>query len=258
MVIFENIWKFLANYWEAFIAISSLIAMITLGMISFRVQMKNYQKNLTRLIKRDNRRFKKKVLGTGIKSDSIIFKSYIRAKMIFILNDEGENVKSQNYYVSFRNYKLIKLIFRSINHHLKKFNYILKLIKKYRITLKNIEINKKSKLPESFELYPDLPENKNLVTTGNKAYYLNSIYDAEGNLMVQNQVTEETIWGQYKFFLNHDRDDMIITVVIKTNKIKDVSHLATKDQKIFFSVNTAEKKRTIKATFKNMRKYNYL
>jgi len=76
--------------------------------------------------------------------------------------------------------------------------------------------------------------------------------------MVQNQVTEETIWGQYKFFLNYDRDDMIITVVIKTNKIKDVSHLATKDQKIFFSVNTAEKKRTIKATFKNMKKYNYL
>ncbi|ALA97853.1 hypothetical protein SKUN_00966 [Spiroplasma kunkelii CR2-3x] len=59
---------------------------------------------------------------------------------------------------------------------------------------------------------------------------------AEGNLMVQNQVTEETIWGQYKFFLNHYHDDMIITVVIKTNKIKDVGHLATKDQNFFLLI----------------------
>lgn len=176
MITFEHIWEFLATYWEAFIAVSSFLAAILLGVISFRVQMKNYQKNLAQLIKRDNYRFKKLVKKTKLNPDSIIFKSYLRAKMIFVLNDENDKTQGPNYYISFREYKLIKLIFRNINHHLVKFNYILKLIKQYNIANQNIKIIKKSKVSESLDLYPKSLENQTLLQASKKDYFLNSIF----------------------------------------------------------------------------------
>ena len=258
MITFEHIWEFLATYWEAFISISSFIAVILFGIISFQVQMKNYQRKLERLIKRDNYRFKKLIIKTGLNNDSIIFKSYLRAKMVFVLNNENGKEQEPNYYISFREYKLIKLIFRNINHHLVKFNYILKLIRQYNIAEQNIKISKKSKLSESLDLYPKSLENKTLLQSNQKDYFLNSLYDYAGNLMVQHQITEETIWDQYNFFLKHDRDDMIIIVIVKANKNEEENITKESENKIFFSINTAETKKVIKTKFKNMKLYNYL
>ncbi|AGM26002.1 hypothetical protein SSYRP_v1c04090 [Spiroplasma syrphidicola EA-1] len=257
MIAFEDFWIFIANYWEGIVAILSFITTILLGLISYNVQIKNYKKSLSRLIKRDNNSFRKLIKETKVDNNSILFKSYLQAKMGFVLNDENGNEDSQNYFISFREYQLIKFIFKEIHKHLVNFTYILNLVEEYHIDRNNLEISKKSKLPECLELYKGLLDEKKLPPITEKDYYINSVYDFTGKLITENQIAEETLQEQYNFFLKHDREDMIISVLIKTDK-KEAEKTSTGNNKVYFSVNTAEKRRLIKAAFRTLEQNDYL